>query len=308
MNTVNISELQQQTQETRACIERYNATHEPSQFRVFPYAMEAIAEYGAENIFLVAESYRGGYHDDYASFTYFNNVTGEEFSDNWTTAFACPSYNSYKCLPLRDAFAAGLVNLEMFLKFKRQQITEMLESAQPTYMDADQLEKYKLLVKVERGRKWKGTGYVVGSRTMRFGWKEVTYMNIFDPEANIINEISSENVDAMELAPLFEQWREEMKERARVATVDCLQVSEEGNCTYPDLHIPFKAWLAIRANGITVDCSTAAHPAKEARDKKKEEFKAVKMVELIEWVKTNTDKQGDEIQALAERIYAKRYA
>lgn len=308
MNTINISELQQETQRIRECIEHYNATHEPSQFRVFPRVMEAIAEHGAENIFLVGERYRGGYHDDYASFTYFNNVTGEEFNDEWTTAFACPAYDCYKCLTLQDAFAAGLVNLEMFLKMKREDILNHLESASPTYMDAAQLEKYKLLVTVNRGRKWKGTGYVVGSRTMRFGWKEVTYANIFDPVANVINEISMENVENTELVPLFNEWKAQMVEKANNATVSCLLVSEDGNVNYPDLHIPFKAWLCIRANEIKVDTSTASWPAQEARDKKKADFKVKKLAELVEWVKSNTDKQGDDIQLLAERIFARRYA
>ena len=31
------------------------------------------------------------------------------------------------------------------------------------------------------------------------------------------------------------------------------------------------------------------------------------MKDLIEWVKKNTDKEGEEIEKLAERIYKKRY-
>jgi hypothetical protein len=36
-------------------------------------------------------------------------------------------------------------------------------------------------------------------------------------------------------------------------------------------------------------------------------FKETKMVDLINWVKTNTDKTGDEIYKLAEQIFNKRY-
>ena len=308
MNTVNISDLQQETQAIRDCIERYNATHEKSQFRVFPHVMEAIAKYGAENIFLVATHYRSGYHDDYCGFTYFNNVTGEEFNDEWTTAFACPSYDSYECLTLRDAFANGLVNLEMFLKMKREDILKSLDDQTLPILSAQHLENYKLKVSVKRGRKWHGTGYVVGSRTLKFGWKEVTYLNIFDPESNTINEISRENAEVTELESLFDRWKEEMREKATVATVSCLHVSEDGNVTYPDLHIPFKPWLAIRANGITIDAAGASYPAQETRDRAKAAFKVKKMADLVEWVKNNTDKQGDDIQLLAERIFARRYA
>ena len=38
-----------------------------------------------------------------------------------------------------------------------------------------------------------------------------------------------------------------------------------------------------------------------------EKFKETKMVDLINWVKTNTDKTGDEIYKLAEQIFNKRY-
>lgn len=38
-----------------------------------------------------------------------------------------------------------------------------------------------------------------------------------------------------------------------------------------------------------------------------EKFKETKMVDLVNWVKTNTDKTGDEIYKLAEQIFNKRY-
>ena len=41
--------------------------------------------------------------------------------------------------------------------------------------------------------------------------------------------------------------------------------------------------------------------------KKATEFRAKKMSELVEWVKTNTDKEGADILELAERIFKKKY-
>ena len=37
-------------------------------------------------------------------------------------------------------------------------------------------------------------------------------------------------------------------------------------------------------------------------------FKNEKMLQLIEWVKNNTDRKGEEIEKLAEHIFNKKYA
>lgn len=45
----------------------------------------------------------------------------------------------------------------------------------------------------------------------------------------------------------------------------------------------------------------------EKKHTEHKKFKETKMVDLINWVKTNTDKTGDEIYKLAEQIFNKRY-
>ena len=46
---------------------------------------KAIQEYGIENISMVGYNYHGRYEDDDCEFTYYNNVTGNFFYDEWTT-------------------------------------------------------------------------------------------------------------------------------------------------------------------------------------------------------------------------------
>ena len=69
----------------------------------------------------------------------------------------------------------------------------------------------------------------------------------------------------------------------------------------------FIDWLKNKYYDPSIDWSKAKDIEQEKQDKKSEEFKKKKMLELIEWVKNNTDKKGDEIEKLAERIFKKRY-
>ena len=73
------------------------------------------------------------------------------------------------------------------------------------------------------------------------------------------------------------------------------------------LIIPFETFMIKWAETHMVDYSTASYPAQEARDKAKQELKDQKMPELIQWVKDNTNKEGEEIEKLAEHIFNKRY-
>jgi hypothetical protein len=306
MNTINLSDLQQQTQEIKEHIARYEATHEPSQFRVFPRAMEAIAEYGAENIFLVSEVYHGMYHDDYAYFEYYNNVTGETFKDQWTTAFCCPAYQFYKCVTIEDAWECGFVNAEKWLKSKKEELLAYLSAAAIPHIPVAELIKAKALVSVRKGRKWQGTGYIIKKRDMKFGYKSVTYAIIFDPMTMTINEVNADYVQIEDMECLEKMWKQECKDMITALQPSDVVVSNgriETGCK-----VDFISWLTKRNEGVILDYSEASWPAQEARDKKASEFKEKKMAELVEWVKTNTDRKGDDIQALAERIFARRYA
>ena len=305
MNAEILISLQKETEQTKKAIAAYESSDKHNNYWSAPTkVMEAIAELGAENIFLLNEEYHGLYHDDYAYFVYFNNVTGETFKDQWTTAFACPAYQSYKCITISEAWKNGLVNADKYLQMRKNDMLSYLGEEGTPPMSVKDLIKNKVLVEVKRGRKWHGTGYVISYREMTFGYKSVTYAVIYDPKENVINEVSSEHVDIANHFELEKEWRKSCRERVQALTPDDVDASDMKIA----ISIDFKDWLFEKNADVNIDTSTASWPAQEARDKKQAEFKEKKMVELVEWVKNNTDKKGDEIQALAERIFNRRYA
>lgn len=305
MNTT-IEDLRKETQKIREHIDRYNATHEPSQFRVFPRAMEAIAEHGAENIFLLKEEYHGCYHDDYAYFTYYNNVTGDEFKDEWTTAFACPGYYCYKCLSFADALEAGLVNMEVYLSMLRKDTLDRLESAKVPAFELDELIKSRMLVTATGGRKWKGTGYVVDKHTttfnMYYGSRTTTYAVVYDIQRKELREVNPAYLTPVGIGEKFKEWKMEMTTKALTSTTANLHAGK--GKIEQDFYVRFKEWLLAQSKPVQIDIDDARYPEQEARDIKK----ARKMDELVEWVKENTDATGDGIYLLAEKIYKRKYA
>lgn len=71
--------------------------------------------FGKNSCFLVTEDYHGLYEDDYCNFTYYSNITGEYFTDNWTTAAACPPYSCYETEIRYDkAKELGLIDIKIF--------------------------------------------------------------------------------------------------------------------------------------------------------------------------------------------------
>lgn len=120
--------------------------------------------YGLDSCFLVSSNYHGYYHDDYADFTYYSNVTGEYFKDNWTTAAVCPNYDSYiNCKKFDEAKELGLINISLYNEMWQRPDAEISEyhTKYPQYF----LESYKVFpyVEVFKGRLHKNRhGYLIG--------------------------------------------------------------------------------------------------------------------------------------------------
>ena len=267
--------------------------------------MRKAVEYGAENIFLVCEAYQSHYHDDYAVFTYYNNVTGEYFTDNWATAYAAPAYGSYKCTTMKEAFEMDLIDKPLYFGVIMKDARESLDKVSfPRFLKAQDYIDLKLLVDVSRGRKWKGRGYVIGHYSVKYGWSSTTYAIVYDPESNQINEVNFEYCDVAEIASLLDGFKKYASEFYDSITVDEF---------FSDYFLKkgvtrsVEGWLAERSRKVIVDFSKASYPARDERDRKRNEFRERKMPELIEWVKANTDKEGDQIIALAQHIFNKRY-
>lgn len=300
--------MKNQTEKIRKHIADFEASDKTNNYWSRPTIwMEKAAEYGAENIFMISSSYRSHAYDDYAGFTYYNQATMEEFSDSWTTAGACPSYGLYECMKIEEAFKKGLLDEEKYVEFIKQIRLKSLEDFRVPSLDVDDFIKYKIRVEVTGGRKWKGTGYALSSKWVTFGYHETKYVSILDTETNIIHEISDNWVHSAEdIEKMTEEYKVWAKERTESITTANLRIGPNGLIV--DVDGRFECWLEERAKSISIDLENAVNPAQQERDKRREEFKTRKMADLVEWVKKNTDKEGDAIMQLAEHIFQKRYA
>lgn len=243
MNNDIKSTLKKETTRVLTFIENYDNS-EDKFYKSEPTAyMKAIAKYGAENIFMVSNSYRGCYHDDYASFKYYNNVTGETFEDSWTTAFACPCYDNYKCLTFKEAVKYGLVDMKKYLAYLCVEMKKQIEKMSPTpTFNLDELIKFKLPVTVKGGRKWRGSGYVVSKFTSKFGRRETTYAVIYDEDHNELREANSAFLNIIGVEELVKGWQQEMIGNIETATIQDLHTTADGNIQ-SDFFMSFEKWL-----------------------------------------------------------------
>ena len=212
---------------------------------------------------------------------------------------------------------------------------ETIERRQvPSWWDmAENFAGLGLRVKVERGRKWKGTGFFINTFTKSYQWgvkqwrsnndygvATTRYAKILDPVSGTINTVTFRNMDFVDIEKFFEEYKTEMKNKLEATTVEDLKVGDYDFSYSPysgDSHrvaygiefgdMTFDKWLAEKHSN-KFDLSIFTDIEEEEKAKKQAEFKATKMQGIIEWVKNNTDKTTDEeINELAERIYKKNY-
>ena len=284
---------------------------------------KAIQEFGKDNIFLIKEDYKGRYEDDYSTLLYFNNVTKEFFEDGWTTATACPDYSNYKdCFTIGDAIERDIIDKKFLLEYAKEKAT-LKDTTQRIISELtnEGIASLGFRVKVERGRKWKGVGYCIGKKTSRYqyatpmfkvrgggnyGVSTTTYLKIFDPMTNKIEYININNVDVIGEEEFKQKYIESYNRKVE-------------NCRFSDitwslregirLKIDFPSFIDWLKGEVVCPDTSMAFDEEEYNEKKKaSEFRTKKMTDLIEWVKNNTDKQGDDILKLAEHIYNKKYA
>ena len=188
--------------------------------------------------------------------------------------------------------------------------------------------------KVDKGRKWKGEGYIVGSFESSFntGYRNIytTYVKIYDPSTNKIERIALKNVTDMDYSKLIKHYKDNVinilnnfkyNEISKLKLINPTTISL---LTRLNLNIDILKEIENELNkkignivnwvygnshllNTDIDLENAVDEVENAKKAKNEAFKAKKMVELIEWVKNNTDKKGEEINKLAERIFTKKY-
>lgn len=283
---------------------------------VFTVVEEAIIKYGPENIFLISSDYHGLYQDDYCTFHYYNNVTGDEFMDEWSTAYAAPAYGRFEnCLTLKEAKELDLINKEIALQKSKEKLTRLYTNITKEVTQSMAI-KYHLEVKVTRGRKWKGTGIIKDVRRTMYQYarpsfrtndpywgKKVTDIAIvYDNNSNKIEEVNYAYCVPVKLEEMIDSWRKEILGYVEKATNENL----DGLTIRIPEYLKWEVFVARYANELPDD-RLYIYPEQDARDAKEKAFKEKKIAELTEWAKNYTDVKAEEIPEFVERVYNKRY-
>ena len=187
-------------------------------------------------------------------------------------------------------------------------------------------------VKIVRGRKGKGvSGRLIYTIRVpqRYGWG--AYHNCYDEKAVVLNPETGEfitvnDVYYLEFDPKFiEEYNNaiplniarDIKTLRSLAHIYAYRMSYSA-CDKDNYRLTIedfsRSGFEIVKRGMDnvseiVRVSIANHLEAERikQEAAEKAFKEEKMKDLIQWVIEKTDKQGDEIQELAERIYQKHY-
>ena len=289
-----------------------------------PYCLKRTREKGINKIFFVGRDYHGKYEDDYCYFTYWDEDSKEFFEDEWGTWAAFPHYDLYEMpIDFGTAWEEGLIDKDAYLEYQKKVNLDYIENVE---FDGSIAENFNLRVKIEKGRKWKGEGYLVDvtSSSYRFATPmfrnhrddygiETTYTAvIWDPITNTINRANRKYVEFIDQELILESYKSWAKDRIEHARI--MDIKHNGNYNRGSFIIDidyswntFFAEVWAPAHNIGDVISSAYDPEMEEKKKKESEFRASKMPGIIEWVKNNTDKKGEEIITLALHIYNKNY-
>lgn len=296
---------------------------------------KAIKEYGVENISMVGYNYHGRYEDDDCNFIYYNNITGNFFYDEWTTRFACPAYSCYECQTLEEADKKGYVDHEKLFSFKKFEMIKQLEKFKFNNIWGETFAKiapFGLRVEVNRGRKWKGIGYLVGTFTTSYQWgvkmwrsnndygtSTTRHAKIYDPTTNRIETVTAEYVKFLDLDNIIEQYKKDMIAIVEATTIDDFTIGKNGtsyspysgdsNDTKMNINCEMVSFMKyLESKGNKLNLNNAFDVIEEAAKKKYNDLREKKLPGIITWVRNNTDKTEEgEILELAEHIFKKHY-
>lgn len=277
----------------------------------YPGIFREIFKYGSKNIFVLNKNWSG------SEYVYYNNKTGRMFSEYYTndTIFPADFSIDENILTFNEALELGLVNNIMILENAKsreiQQFMEMDELPGFNFLDARYNNIFPLKVTVNRGRKFRGEGYITDAYVVESRYGKSYIAEIYDPKANTISECTLDYVNFPE--SVLEQFKNYSISIINACTDDDVNKT---NLRINKNIIDKTSFANFVKNKLTeqVDYSSARNLIKEKEEAKRKEqeeknkaFMESKMKDLIEWVKKNTDKEGEEIEKLAERIYKKRY-
>ena len=292
-----------------------------------PHILKEVREKGIDKIFFVGRDYHGKYEDDYCYFTYWDEVDKKFIEDEWGTWAAFPSYDLYEMpISFTIGWELGLIDKKTYLEFWKNNFHESLAKVS---FEPNVAKDYKLRVKVEGGRKWKGEGYLIDVTSSSYRYATPMYRSryygtpndfgvsttetavIWDPITNTINRANYKYVKFVDAEKIMEKYIEWANKKIDGATVYNFEDNSSANRYNVKLVVDwsfdtFMAEVWSKEHNIG-DVSDAYDPEMEAKKKKESEFRASKMPGIIEWVKNNTDKEGEDIITLALHIYNKNY-
>lgn len=334
-----LSEIANRTAELRDAINKYdNAPKDGSSYLGnFSHARRLAAEIGLENVFYVGENYRGLYEDDYCTFTFYNNLTGELFYDEWTTAYACPPCDSYYegIYTIKEGLELGLIDMDKVFTLNKKRFETMIENNAKEIFSIDSIRNncFYPRVKVNGGRKWKGEGYLIDMKTSIYHFgpsygkgyntsstTTAKILSIEDFQIHYCNADYLEFVEQERIEKMYIDWSSSIIGKL-FRTVD--DAKYYFNCDalnwklLPEVKEQFDFSInrffeyndemvnhILRMNTITAN----AYDAKEFERKVQYSQRlAEQLPNVIEWVKTNTDKTSEEdVLELALHILNKR--
>lgn len=301
-----------------------NAKENESGYNGLPGILNLMKKVGIDKIFFVGRDYHGKYEDDYCYFTYWNEAEKKFEKDEWGTWAAFPHYDLYEMpLDFGVAWENGLIDKEAYLAYQQSAALQILSN---TKFDKKIAQDYRLRVSINGGRKFKGEGYLVDveesfyryatpmfrNHSDNFGISTTETAVIWNPIDNTLNRANLKYVNYMDSDEIMKKYTFWAKKVIMDSTVNDIKSNNQYNIGSYILNIDYSfakfmgdVWAPEHQIGDVV--STAYDPEAEARKKKESEFRASKMPGIIEWVKNNTDKQGEEIIKLAIHIYNKNY-
>ena len=334
-----LAEIATRTAELKAAIEKYDNDPEAQRYYWggYSHARRIAAEIGLENVFYVGENYRGLYQDDYCTFTFFNNLTGEFFYDEWTTAAACPACDSYYegIYTVKEGLELGLIDMEKVFELNKKRFESMVESNAEKIFRSESLENNGFFprVKVSKGRKWRGEGYLVDLTTNVYHFGP-TYgrsyntststtariLSLEDFQIHYCNADYLEFVEVEKITEMYKVWAKNLVYKMFQDLYNSKYYFNQDTLTWKILpgledQCNFSVEKFFERHNEMVNhisrmniISARAYDAKVEEERKAYSTKlAEQLPNVIEWVKENTDKTtDDEIMGLALHILNKR--
>ena len=280
-----------------------------------PNVVKTIVELGAENVFYMHKDYHSLYEDDYCTFYYWDNVNGKVITDYWTTSFSCPAFDSFvdNIFTFDDALHMGIVDINLLKKYNIENILNYVKSTRELKDVVSIIKDNTPLVRIEGGRKFKGVGYYVGkietSKSRYYpATVEAKILSLEDFQIHYCSPQYVQLIDTDTTVDNYIKWATDIINNVVKYNSYSTFFNMNGiNWTVRDENFSFEAYVKSQVDpNIKHLINSAYDPRMEELKKKHAEKISKKYADVLEWVKTKTDKKTEAEQiALAIRILNK---